>query len=282
MKNNLAKFLAFGSLVVGGTFLATNPAKAALITGSELQFNASLVFYDADPGPGNQLTALFTNTYNDFSSVALLGDYGQFDILNSSTDSFAPYIGADVLEIVSLQFPSIVPNVDLVLGTNRYVGAGAPVPFLHGSALTPDVSPFNTPILRLSDPGVASSPTEFFIDRVTSFFDDVPSGEDPFSYTFRATGHFRDAHGVAGGRGRLNGTFDFGNPVLVDILTGNIGTCTEVSDDCVAAITSTFGATFVVEEKPVAVPEASNLVGLVGLGLLGSFVVAKRKKEVIG
>lgn len=277
MKNNLAKFLAVGSLLVGGSFLATNSARAALLSGSELQFNASLVFYDADAGPGNQLTALFTNTYNDFSSVALIGSYGEFDILGSSNGSFLPYVSAPnpTLEIASIQFPSLIPNVNG--GFNQYVGTGGAVASLSGSSLTPNVSPFSTPILRLTDASDPDTPIEFFIDEVTSFFDDVPSNESPFSYTFRATGFFRDAAGVATGRGRLNGTFAFGAPIFVDLTTGSTQTCTGVSDTCVGALTSTFGATFLVDEPIVPVPESSPVSALIGFGLVGSAFALRRK-----
>jgi hypothetical protein len=286
MKSNLGKFLAVGSLVVGGAALAASPAKAALVSGSTLQFNASLVFFDADPAAGNALTVLFTENYNDFSSVALVGDYGEFDILGSSDGSFAPYVtGVDPtsLEVLSLAFPSLVPTT--ILGfANVYIGGPGPIASLPGSSLTPDVSPFTTPVLRLDDADDADTPIEFFIDEVTSFFDNVPAGGPTFSYTFAANGAFRDDSGAAQGSGTLNGTFEFGNSIIVDLGTGTTyGTgdaCAAAAadpGDCVGALTSTFGATFVVEES---VPESSPVSALIGFGLVGSAFALKRKARL--
>ena len=287
MKNKLVYLLSIGSVALGTSLLNISSAAEAATLSGELQITSSAAFTNldllSDPGAvSNQLSILFRDT--EFASgpsqnYVANGNYGSFAI-DGATGSFVPFFNPGTTkEILSVVLPSLTPNVTPT--QNIYVGPGGGAATISGADITPNITSFNVPFLRLTNAGQSNSPIEFFVDQITKFTDDNVPGTTGATRGFDITliGQFRDASGTSFGSATLDGTFSVvGDPVLVDLLSGN--RCDTLSDTCVPHTTATFGGTFVAEPHEVTVPEPSNLVGLVGLGLLGSFVVAKRKKEV--
>ena len=254
MKKNFGQILAVGSLVVGGSFLGVNPVNAINLVANDfvtLSIRAKVDGTSAFPQLVNEvLFAEQTGPIGPTTTFAPVGSMGVAEVASSFfSDLGGGLPNPTIANIKSFNLDpafgdfALTSPLDLG-GTNSFVATG-----------------FSNPIFTI-DLGGGDGLEFSLLDFTTTQSQDLPNV--PNFVTFSGNGTLRSL-------------------IPDNTETSKVTFATTLNfNPAIDGFVSAGDITITVQDTPKAVPEPSNLVGLVGLGLLGSFVVAKRKKEVIG